>query len=155
MAQSTTIPSIQIAKQTNSKLKFIIGGLIIAFAIGYLIITGIQSSATYFLTIDELQAKGVAIENQTVRVSGWVDMETVEFDNKNLMLTFDITNDAGIERLPIVFNGPKPDQMREGTEAVVEGKFDGETFTATNLLLKCPSKYEGEPEEIQLQSVGT
>jgi cytochrome c-type biogenesis protein CcmE len=43
--------------------------------------------------------------------------------------------------------------MREGTEAILEGKYDGQTFEAKNLLLKCPSKYEGEPEEIELQSV--
>jgi cytochrome c-type biogenesis protein CcmE len=42
----------------------------------------------------------------------------------------------------VVFNGPKPDQMRHDAEAIVEGKFDGNEFTAQELLLKCPSRYE-------------
>ena len=39
--------------------KFIVGGVAIALAIVYLIFTGIQSSATYFLTVDELYAKSL------------------------------------------------------------------------------------------------
>jgi cytochrome c-type biogenesis protein CcmE len=57
-------------------------------------------------------------------------------------------------RMPVVFNGPKPDQMREGAEAIIEGKYDGNNFTAQSLLLKCPSRYEeGTIEEIQVEAV--
>ena len=46
MAQSTTTPSVQLAGQAaNKKTKFIIGGVIIALAIAYLIYAGVQSSA--------------------------------------------------------------------------------------------------------------
>lgn len=155
MAQ-TTIPSIHIAEQgSHGKLKFMVGGLMIAVAVVYLIYTGIQTNAAFFLTVDELYAKGETVQGQTVRVSGWVDVETIQFDNRQLHLTFEITSDDG-SRLPIFFNGPKPDQMRAGTEAIVEGKYDGHIFTATNLLLKCPSKYEGgDIQEIQVEAVGT
>ena len=54
----------------------------------------------------------------------------------------------------VVFNGPKPDQMREGAEAILEGKYDGEVFQAQSLLLKCPSRYEeGTVEEVQVEAV--
>lgn len=154
MAQSTATPTVQIAgRAANKKTKFIIGGVIIALAIVYLIYTGVQSSAAYFLTVDELYAKGVAVENQTVRVSGKVDAATIEFDNRDLLLTFDVTSETG-QRMPVVFNGPKPDQMREGAEAIVEGKYDGQTFTAQSLLLKCPSRYEEQGiEEVQVEAV--
>jgi cytochrome c-type biogenesis protein CcmE len=154
MAQSTTVPSIQVAGRTaNKKTKFIVGGVIIALAIVYLIYTGVQSSAAYFLTVDELYAKGATIHNQTVRVSGKVDAETIDFNNRDLILKFDVMSDDGA-RMPVVFNGPKPDQMREGAEAIIEGKYDGNNFTAQSLLLKCPSRYEeGTIEEIQVEAV--
>ncbi len=38
--------------------KFIIGGLLILAAVVYLIVSSTQASAEYFLTIDELKAKG-------------------------------------------------------------------------------------------------
>jgi cytochrome c-type biogenesis protein CcmE len=154
MAQSTTVPSVKVAERAaNKKLKFIIGGVVIALAIVYLIYNGIQSSAAYFLTVDELYAKGTAIENRTVRVSGLVDADTIDFNNRDLILTFDVTSETG-ERLPVVFNGPKPDQMREGAEAIIEGKYNGEQFTAKTLMLKCPSRYEeGTIEEVQVEAV--
>ena len=154
MAQSTTTPSVQIAGQAaNKKTKFIIGGVIIALAIAYLIYTGVQSSAAYFLTVDELYVKGAAVENQTVRVSGKVDAATIDFNNRDLRLAFDVTSETG-QRLHVIFNGPKPDQMREGAEAIVEGKYDGQAFTAQSLLLKCPSRYEENGiEEVQVEAV--
>lgn len=154
MAHTTTVPSIQIAKPAaRKKTKFIVGGVVIALAIVYLIYTGIQSSAAYFLTVDELYAKGTAIHNRTVRVSGEVDSETITFNNRDLMLAFDVVSDSG-QRMSVVFNGPKPDQMREGASAILEGKYDGKIFNAQSLLLKCPSRYdENVIEEVQVEAV--
>jgi cytochrome c-type biogenesis protein CcmE len=154
MAQSTAVPTIQVAGQAaNKKIKFIVGGVMVALAIVYLIFTGITSNSAYFLTVDELYAKGEAIENRTVRVAGEVDADTIKFDNRDLILTFDVADESG-ERLPVIFNGPKPDQMRHGAEAILEGKYDGQIFTAQSLLLKCPSRYEeGTIEEVQVEAV--
>ncbi len=154
MAQSTPLPSVQVSGQSaNKKIKFIVGGVVIAAAIIYLIVTGIQSTAAYFLTVDELYAKGEAIENRTVRVAGQVDADTINFDNRDLVLAFDVTSETG-ERMHVVFNGPKPDQMRHGADAIIEGKYDGDTFSAQSLLLKCPSRYEeGVIEEVQVDAV--
>ena len=154
MAQSTTVPSIQVkGSAANKKTKFIVGGVIVALAVVYLIYTGVQSSSAYFLTIDELYAKGTAIENRTVRVTGKVDEATINFNNRDLILTFEVLSDTG-QRMPVIFNGPKPDQMRQDADAILEGKYDGTTFTAQTLLLKCPSRYEEDGiEEVQVEAV--
>ncbi|GAB4436134.1 MAG: cytochrome c maturation protein CcmE [Anaerolineae bacterium] len=154
MAQSTTVPSVKVAgKSANKKIKFIIGGVMVALAVLYLIYAGIASNSAYFFTVDELYAKGDSMLDRTVRVSGDVDAETINFDNRDLILTFDVVSDSG-ERMHVVFNGPKPDQMREGAEAILEGKYDGQQFTADSLLLKCPSRYEEDGiEEVQVQAV--
>jgi len=154
MAQSTTVPSIQVkGGAANKKTKFIVGGVIVALAVVYLIYTGVQSSSAYFLTIDELYAKGTAIENRTVRVTGKVDEATINFNNRDLILTFEVISDTG-QRMPVIFNGPKPDQMRQDADAILEGKYDGTAFTAQTLLLKCPSRYEEDGiEEVQVEAV--
>jgi cytochrome c-type biogenesis protein CcmE len=154
MAQSTAVPSIKINETTaNKKIKFIVGGVVIALAIIYLIYSGIQNNATYFFTVDELYAKGEAQYNRPVRVTGLVDGDTIEFNNRDLILTFDVTSATG-ERMHVVFNGPKPDQMRHEAEAILEGKYDGQVFTTQMLMLKCPSRYEeGTIEEVQVEAV--
>ena len=154
MAKSSTVPSVHIVERSaNKKTKFVIGGVIIALAIVYLIYTGIQSASAYFLTVDELYANGQTMQNRTVRVSGDVDADTIAFNNRDLIVTFDVISDTG-ERMPVIFHGPKPDQMRQGASAILEGKYDGEIFTAQALLLKCPSRYEeGEIEEVHVEAV--
>ncbi len=154
MAQSTAVPSVKVSgKSANKKIKFIVGGGLVALAVLYLIYAGISSNSAYFLTVDELNAKGDSIYDRTVRVAGKVDAETIDFDNRDLILSFDVTSDTG-ERLPVVFNGPKPDQMREGAEAIIEGKYNGESFQAQTLLLKCPSRYEEQGiEEVQVEAI--
>jgi cytochrome c-type biogenesis protein CcmE len=154
MAQSSSMPTIQIGQRSaNKKIKFILGGVLIALAIGYLIYTGIQSNAAYFFTVDELYARGATIENRTVRVAGKVDAATITFDNRDLILAFDVVGENG-QRMHAIFNGPKPDQMREGADAILEGKYNGQYFETQSLLLKCPSRYEENGvEEVQVEAV--
>jgi len=148
-----TIPVELTGSRANKKTKFVVGGVVIVVAIIYLIYTGIQSTSAYFLTVDELNSKSETMIGRTIRVSGMVDAETIDFNNRDLILQFDIFSEAG-ERLPVVFNGPKPDQMREGAEAIIEGKFNGTQFTAQTLLLKCPSRYEeGTIEQVEVEAV--
>ncbi len=150
----TTVPSIQVSGQAaNKKIKFIVGGLLLVLAVLYLIYSGFANNAAYFFTVDELYAKGEEMHNRTVRVAGQVDADTIAFNNRDLILTFDVTGKDG-QRMPVTFSGPKPDQMRHGAEAILEGKYNGELFTAQSLLLKCPSRYEeGTIEEVQVDAV--
>ena len=129
------------SKTANKRVKFIIGGAVIALAIIYLIFTATQSTASYFLTVEELHDKGSAIYGRNVRVSGKVVGDSIDFNSRDLILRFEIVGEDG-GTLPVVFNGPKPDQMRHDAEAIIEGKYDGNEFTAQELLLKCPSRYE-------------
>ncbi len=57
MEQTTTVES-----HPAGRLKFIIGGLLIVAAVVYLIVSSTQASAQYFLTVDELIAKGSSIK---------------------------------------------------------------------------------------------
>jgi cytochrome c-type biogenesis protein CcmE len=125
----------------NKRVKFIVGGALIAVAIIYLIYAATQSTAAYFLTVGELYDKGAAIYDRNVRVSGKVVGDSVDFNSRDLILQFQIVDENGTA-LPVVFNGPKPDQMRQDAEAIIQGKFDGNAFQAQELLLKCPSRYE-------------
>ena len=47
--------------------KFIVGGLLIIAAVVYLIVSSTQASAQYFLTVDELVAKGDSVKDRELR----------------------------------------------------------------------------------------
>src|SRR5215208_4411381 len=75
--------------------KFVIGGLLILGAVVFLIWTSTAASAEYFLTIDELNAKGSGIVEKNLRVSGAVIGDTIQYDAQSLTLTFDVAHVPG------------------------------------------------------------
>jgi cytochrome c-type biogenesis protein CcmE len=146
--------------------KFVIGGALILGAVIFLIISSTAAASEYFYTVDEVKAKGDAIVDRNLRVSGAVLGDTIQYDAQTLTLTFEIAHvpgdqaliekDGGLAdalhkavidpsraRMKIVYVGPKPDLLRNEAQAIVTGKLgeDG-VFHADELLLKCPTKYE-------------
>ncbi len=121
----------------------VIGAIVILGALLYLVITGLGGSSVYYITVGELKAKGPAIYGKTVRVAGKVVENSIQWDPQTLTLTFEIADDSG--KLPVVYHGPRPDMLKDGAEAVVEGQYTPEGVFKVNpkgLLLKCPSKYQ-------------
>ncbi len=123
----------------KAQSKFIFGGAIIVLAVGYLIVSSIGGSTAYYLTVEEVKAQGPS--ERTVRVAGTVVGESIEWNAQELLLRFNIADDSG--SLAVIYHGPRPDMLRDGAEAIVEGRYtERGSFEASNLLLKCPSKYQ-------------
>jgi cytochrome c-type biogenesis protein CcmE len=137
-------------------LKFFIAGGVIALAVAYLVTMGLQGTTVYFLTVSELQAKGSAAQNQVFRVSGNLVPGTLARDSSGLGIQFLIA-DPSSKPLPVVYHGGQvPDIIGDNIEIVAEGKLDAQgTFTANNVLAKCPSRLENAPpEEHDYSAVG-
>jgi cytochrome c-type biogenesis protein CcmE len=119
--------------------KLLIGGLIILAVLAAWGVLNVGRSFTYYLTIRELRAQGPS--PRRVRVSGRIVGESIQWHPEALELIFEIAD--GEDRLPVRYHGSRPDMLRDGAEAVVEGRYlpDGH-FEADQLLLKCPSKYQ-------------
>ena len=153
--------------------KFIVGGLFILAAIVYLIISATQANAEYFMTVNELKSKGGSLEGRNLRISGAVIGDTIQYDPVTMNMTFDIAHvpgdNAAIEmggglasvlhtavtdplraRQTVVYNGPKPDLLRDEAQAIITGHLgDDGIFYADELLLKCPTKYqEAVPSQV-------
>ncbi len=148
------------------RMKFIIGGLLILAAVVYLIVSSTQASAEYFMTVDELKAQGSSVVGKSLRVSGAVVGDTIQYDPQTLTLTFEVANVPGDQkevdaegglaavlhaavidpnrtRIKVTYNGPKPDLLKNEAQAIMTGQIgtDG-VFHADELLLKCPTKYQ-------------
>ncbi len=130
----------------KKKVKFIIGGIIIAVAIIYLVYSGIQKAGLYYLTVSEIKNEGITAYGQSVRVNGDVLDGSIEWDSQEGTLRFIISD--GENKLPIIYRGVAPDTFRGGAEVVVEGKYTPENiFEADKIMAKCPSKYEAQENE--------
>jgi cytochrome c-type biogenesis protein CcmE len=139
-----------------SNLKFFIAGGVIALAVAYLVIAGLQTTTVYFLTVTELQAKGPAAQNQLYRVSGILVPGTLTRESSGLGVEFQIADPTSAP-LPVVYRGGQvPDIMGDNIEIVAEGKLDAHgTFAANTVLAKCPSRLENAaPDEHAYNSAG-
>jgi cytochrome c-type biogenesis protein CcmE len=150
---ASVIPSNLAETQSSSKnYKFLIAGILLLTVVIGLIVYSTFSTAAYYMTVSELNQEAASIQGQRVRVSGAVVDGSEQWMAQEVTLRFSINDETGAE-LPIVFYGPRPDNFQRAASAIVEGELlaDG-SFQADTLLLKCPSRYEEEPEEIFVQS---
>ena len=158
--------AVVTSPRSGGRLKFIIGGVLIIAAIAYLIISSTKANAQYFFTIDELLSRGQSMVGQNVRISGAVIGDSIQYDPQTLSLHFTIANvpadnkqieaqgglaavlhaavtDPVRTHMQVIYNGPKPDLLRDEAQAILTGHVDDKgVFTADELLLKCPTKYE-------------
>jgi len=80
------------------RTKFIVGGMLILAAVVYLIFSATKANAEYFMTVDELKAKGASIVSQDVRISGAVVGDTIQYDANTLTLSFDVAQVPGDQK---------------------------------------------------------
>ncbi len=120
--------------------RFIIGGVIILAALGYLIYGGMKQAIVYFVTPTELKAENSARGEKFFRVGGMVLAGSLEKDLQTRTFRFRLTD--GVESIPVYYQGVPPDLFREGTGAVVEGRFGGDgVFRATTIMAKHSEEY--------------
>lgn len=132
------------AGRSGKQVKFFAGGAIVVLVIAYLIFSSMKGATAEYVTTSE--AKAVGLANRMVRVSGVIVGDTINWDAQGLLLKFELSDDAG--RLPVVYKGLRPDMFQGGATAIAEGKMGADgVFQASQILLKCPSKYEAKATE--------
>lgn len=127
--------------------KFLLGGLVVAAALGYLIFGGLQETLVYFVTPTELREQGERVVGRALRVGGMVETGSVLWDPRTLDLAFRLSD--GVASVPVRHRGVPPDLFAEGRGAVVEGTVTADgVFLASQILAKHSEEYrpprEGE-----------
>lgn len=132
---------------TLAQKKLIVGGIILACAVGYLGVTGARSGWVYFLDVDAYVLEAQTVTNSAskrARVHGVVATAGADVRPAELFAKFDLLGETS--SLPVEYRGPVPDLFEPGREVVVEGARDERgVFVADVLMTKCASKYESDP----------
>jgi cytochrome c-type biogenesis protein CcmE len=127
-------------------LGLLVGLVVIAALIGVLVLKSFNSSAVYAKTVDQLVASRDKLTGRAVRVEGMLVHGSLVKRDSPCEYRFKIAKNGAV--LDVRFaQCVVPDTFRDRPEAEVgvtaEGKLqrDG-TFEATQIMAKCPSKYE-------------
>ena len=137
--------------------KFLAGGAVIAAALTYLVAGGIGDNLVYFVTPQELLARGDAAYEAPVRLAGRVVPGSVEWNAEEIDLRFSLTEEG--TTVPVRSKGAPPQMFQDGIHVIVEGSLgrDG-LFQAHNVMVKHSNEYEppaeGEPPpEVRYQEL--
>lgn len=121
----------------------ILGIIIIAVAIGA-ILTTLNSTSTYASFMEASQSP-----DNEFHVVGKLDKEKeMVYDPKvdANVFTFYMKDNSGTEK-KVILHKNKPQDFERSEQIVLIGKVTGEDFEASDILMKCPSKYnDGKPQ---------
>ena len=123
------------------KRAWIFGGAAVIVAVfAWLLFGGLEKNVVFFLTPQELLAKGTGGVGVPVRLGGQVKPGSVKWDAKALDLRFAVTD--GAREMQVHSTGAPPQMFRDGMGVVVEGRVGaGGVFEATSLMVKHSEAY--------------
>jgi cytochrome c-type biogenesis protein CcmE len=124
----------------RKRATLIVAAVIVLGAFGYLLYGGLDKNVVFFLTPQELLARGDKAFDVPVRLGGQVTPGSVQWDAERLDLRFKVKD--GVREVAVHSKGAPPQMFRDGMGVVVEGRYhrDG-VFESTNLMIKHSEEY--------------
>jgi cytochrome c-type biogenesis protein CcmE len=119
------------------KPRYIIGG---AIALVFVVIAALSldNSKIEYTNLGYAQSSG-----KRVQVKGaWVKDKGCTYNSTENTFTFVMRDDANTE-VKVIHNGPRPNNF------VVKGRVENGVMMADHILTKCPSKYEGNGQQVK------
>ena len=129
-----------MARSTRSPARLVIALSVAGLLAVFLVYTAISGSTP------ELEPSNLAGHSGQVSLTGKVTSVVAGTDSHTAAgLQFKLHNINGASPIvPIVFHGSVPDLFKAGRDVNITGQLEGNSFVATSLTTKCPSKYTAQ-----------
>jgi cytochrome c-type biogenesis protein CcmE len=133
-------------EQMRKKAKILLSIAVLAVGGGLLVRSSI-AEADYYKHVHEVNADPARYTGKRLKVHGFVEAGSISEQIAGDQMTRTFVLEYQGERIMVRHHGPKPDTFRDLAEVVAAGKLvaqpDGQLVVeATELMAKCPSKYE-------------
>lgn len=112
--------------------------LVAILATGGMVLAFLTNSSPY---VTVAQAKEMTRDG--LHIVGDMDKSTLENRVREGMVNFQMTDEKG-DRIQVRYTGAPISNLGNATRVVVVGKMEGGEFHSNKIIVKCPSKYEGE-----------
>ena len=119
------------------KARYIIA-LVIIFGFVIYGAVSLKTSLTPYVSFAEAKSSP-----QTVQVMGKLEKSATRYDTTAGLLYFTLKDKHG-DLLEVSYKGVRPGNFDQATQIVAIGDYREKVFQADQLLVKCPSKYQGE-----------
>ena len=124
---------------------WVIMGLL-ALAAGFVLFQALTSARVFFLNVDEAVAQRSSLGDETFQIQGTVVTEPEVVDGGSLRFTISYGGEDAVVR----HVGAEPSSLfRLGQPIVAEGRWDGDAFQSTQILVKHSEEYvEDNPSRV-------
>ena len=127
-----------IVRPKHQRLILLILALLALTGAVLLAMWGLQDRAAYFVTPSDIAA-GKATPDKAMRLGGMVVPGSLRRGADGVTIDFIVSDTKAT--IPVRFRGITPDLFREGSGVVAEGRIEGGTFVADNILAKHDERY--------------
>ncbi len=125
------------------KFKIIIAAIVVAAALIFGAMSFLETNVEY------TDFHSAMDSHKKVQVKGeWVRDKESSFNAATTQFSFFMKDDNGQE-VKVVFDGAKPNNFELANAVVVKGKYQDGYFHASDILTKCPSKYEADANAVK------
>jgi len=123
-------------------LKIAASVAVIGAGTGYLLWSTAGTAMEYYKHVDEVVAQRDQWRGKHMQLHGFVAPGSIR---RRIEYKFTEVN-CGKE-IEVRYAGTVPDTFKDGAEVVVKGKLQGDVFHSTEVMAKCPSKYQANQAE--------
>jgi cytochrome c-type biogenesis protein CcmE len=121
------------------RIWYAVGGVLVVAFLAYGT-TSFKSNLTPYVSFEE-----AAQTARKVQVAGGLVENSTKYVDETAELHFAMFDDDG-NTLTVHYKGVKPGNFEEAVQIVAVGSYQEGVFEAEQLLVKCPSKYQGLEE---------
>ena len=120
-------------------LKIVLGIVLLAVAAVFGVTSFKKSMTPYISFAEARRSSGLVQVNGTLANKNYVAKPDAQY------LVFDLKDQKG-EVMKVEYHGVIPGNFDQATSIVAIGRYQNDHFTADQLLVKCPSKYQAQAE---------
>ena len=124
------------------RIWYAVGGVLVVAFLAYGT-TSFKSNLTPYVTFDEATKTA-----RKVQVAGGLVENSTKYVDEAEELQFAMVDDDGVT-MDVHYKGVKPGNFEEAIQIVAIGSYDAGVFEAEQLLVKCPSKYQGLEDDVK------
>lgn len=116
-------------------------GVAVLLVFGMMVFLNFSKTIAPYVPFAEARAASGAVQ-----VSGFPDHRAATFDPASGQFLFSIEDEEG-DVMKVQFDGVRPGNFDQAEKIVIIGKYENDTFNASQILVKCPSKYDDQAAE--------
>ncbi|GAA5512974.1 cytochrome c-type biogenesis protein CcmE [Deinococcus carri] len=142
-------PLPRARRRRRNPLPIVLGVVALVALTAFIAFGNLGKSLEYFVTPTEYTQQRAELEGRPLRIGGLV--KAVQYNPQTLDLRFNVTD--GGATFPVQYRGAVSDLFKENQGVVVRGEFQGNTFHASELVVKHSEEYHVPQTQAELKDL--